>query len=504
MISRKQKATPTSFYQTLTLSPQNGGTILLNTQANSQQTLFEVPSGVFNHHNTILRFTQPQIAAAANSYFFNPANYFPYITKLEFFSSDNNIYLVNVFDVQKVSKLVGNCNLNPNDRTEIDGYCFNSQRKELQAAAAGYAGNIGFDDPFYYTNPNVALGAQSGLFSIADNFNVGSINYMGGNALVNQNFGARQIAIKLRDLLGGDGNFFCLNKDISYDKMYLRITWNSVSNIVFQINNVAAPPAFTDFTANLSMTNLALILYNQGNQLIAEAQRIQSLKTEEICYPDQVISITTLGGSNQMSQFKLKPVNQVSSLYKTYYGIYYPPISTGTTNRLIEDSNNIGVTTPAGVGQVVLPGQNFWGSAASTGGLMDNGKWQFLQQYVNSQLKLQLNAIQWDDYAHASNILIPSKNAFKSGFYYKFIGVIPNIFDSDYANQHCYNGQEMKGIYFSDVDKEINVTHQFTIAPGVITNIGNGGNLQHYMISIIMKKMYINNGIISYFQLPNK
>lgn len=121
-LSKTKNVEPSSFYQNLKFTPNNGSSITLG---NSTQTsIIELtPQSIINFSKLKLQFTRSALSAAAgaSNYYFLNNSFCSFINRLQIFDS-KNLILLDLNNCEIVSKAL-QFNKEAADRTETN--CFN-------------------------------------------------------------------------------------------------------------------------------------------------------------------------------------------------------------------------------------------------------------------------------------------------------------------------------------------------------------------------------------------
>lgn len=311
-----------SFLKNIKLSPQTGGNSL--SLANSQASVvFEIPAtNVISLYDLQLSFTRGASTPEAGNQQFIYNSFFPYINRVELFSA-NNEFLVNVFDVDKYTKLHAPLNLNPNTRNQNCGFMYNSDRILNNSGANGAANNtllINSLDTDCFDWSDAPLLVNENPFNIASHTLSDFSNIIAED--INTSIPAEIISIKLRDLL--PDTIFNVKKQIYLSRsIYLRLWFNPVNKWGFNLN-VGMGPLLIITTSNLTfvspISNISLSVMYQGNPSVVQAITDASNTLEQIIMPELTLSTIQLSNTNQTSSVKIVSNSPFSRLYKTYIG----------------------------------------------------------------------------------------------------------------------------------------------------------------------------------------
>ena len=461
-MDQKKYNTPSSFYKNFKLTSQ--GTNVTSIGTSTQQLLFEIPAdNIVNLSRCSLSFYRLTVTNnvgvdtnATNTYCI-PTNYFPFIQRLELYTS-NNIRLVDVQNVDIYNKLSAPCNFNFLQNTSENGLLFPSRRLVTGASLVG----DGYINSYSLSSTIIGYG----------NIDYGTAQ---GNYSVNVNFGAnRRINVRLGDILCD--SIFNVDQDIYFGKtLYLRITLNPIDKILMDVGA-------NDFSTFASVTNKLLKVSNfslnilvQANPMISQLVKENNTKGQTLIIPEIYSnSYQMIGGGQKSSILKVLSNAPKCKLYKLYSclissnnGAY---LNINNTSNWDSSEGDVDV-------QTVL------------------GKYNYIYMYLNSNNILNLDVNLDDDL----NLILQQygSHSFTDYISFRDTGVFAYVFDSQKIEkgEGQYDGNTLKGIDFPSSNE-----HSLQVQYNCIStnnNISNNANYTNHMYAVVLKEIYLKNGDLS-------
>lgn len=417
------------------------------------QILIEIPSNiVFNPSLVTLSFTRGvSNNATLNTYNSIPSNYIPYFSRCELYSSNNNIMLVNVQNLDIYNKL--SSQLYDSFLDNQDNYNYSSVRTTTN--------NSVLTSDYFYDS-----GSASDRFLTYSNYEVGAISGVLPSKVVN---------IKLCDLI--PMSFFSINKNIySSSVLYLRLETNNLSNIMFNFGATSNLQNINGSeSTSLGITNLSLNIYCEGNSdLINIIRQQQSDKKEGHVIIQNEISNAQYSLSN----------------------------SAGTRGSIIKIVNNGNSDSRL---YMVLCSLTNTGNATSTYTIhnssnLSNLKYNSVQLYKDSDQILNFDTTLNQDLAYIDNMF--ENNSFNSTISYKNISPFVYCFSTKKITNSTVNGNLLDGCTFqSGGEISLNITYNMVAPLGnASTNIVNSTNqtsYNHNIFTIVKKRLYMKDGRFS-------
>ena len=436
---------PVSYYKNYAVNPIGSVPANLTAITNPQVT-FELPAdSLINFSRLIFSFSRGATPAthATNTYVAIPANFFSFLSRIEVYSGSGNLKLLDLTNADIYSKCSAHLN---ND------FLKNSNSNGLIYSKKG-------DDFIPNSNKELdgAVVTKDAVLTY-QNYEIGGLS----SGTANQPLPSNNYNIRLGDAY--PDTIFNLNKTIYIAKsVFIRMTFNNTSRIVCGIS-AGLPLAINNVTMPIS--NFALKTYTENDPLIIDQVKKQSMNGASYVMPDIVsnqISVSGAGVKGLQSKFTNMTGNADSRLYKCYSILN----STGT-----------------GSAGTILPTSNY-----------QNGKYNYLSLFVNSQNILNLDVAANDDIHHM--ILQHKDHSITNDDILKDNGVICNVFDTSLAHKE-YNVDELKGLTFGNGD--ITINWQYTI-PANLTSpafpVYGSASYDNYQFGVILRKLYAKDGQLS-------
>ena len=456
-MDQKKFQTPSSFYKNFKITSQ--GTNITSIGQSTQQLLFEIPAdNVVNLSRCSLSFNRLLVSAvsAANRLYIIPTNFFPWIQRLECYTS-SNIRLCDVQNVDIYNKIAGPCNFNFLQNTTQNGIFFPSTRIDktlsIDNGDAYYASETNSLNLIGYNN--LDYGATAGNFT--DNIGFGS---------------RRKINLRLGDLL--PDSIFNVDQDVYFGKtIYIRITINSIDKILMECGSSFGENTFNSVSSKtLNVSNFTLNVFVQGNPLIASLVKENNMKGQTLIIPEIYSnSYQMIGSGTKSSILKVLSNAPKCKLYKMY--------------SCLISSNKTGYLT-------INNSSNYDASAGKDG---SRGKYNYCYLYLNSNNLLNLDITQDDDL----NLMIQQygSHSFTDYISWRDVGVLPFVFDSERIekNEIQYDGNTLKGIEFPPSNE-----HSIQVQYNTISyndNISNSANYTNHIYAVVVKEIYLKAGDVS-------
>lgn len=452
------KYKPSSFYKKTNVPSISGSSQTLKTTAVINN--FYIPSGVINFSLMELQFTAVIPDAGNLLYVLMHADYFPYITRIELYSLKNKVVLLDCQDVDKYNKIINPMYRDFKRRSEGSGFFHKSGRSTANDV-------ILTDDPVVQAlatvSPNsvtkyatdvshVEIGKD--LCSVWINGPVGD-GVNAGNTTVNLN-------LKLGDLL--HDSIFSINKDIMVENLLLKITWNSIGNIYFaadanRANGIVA-------ANNIAITNLGLNVFSQSNYEIVNNIQKRNEAGEELIIPSIDLYTQPFDQNLTAHNDGFKPVSAFANsyLYKVYSSIFITDVfaaAAATSQRQNNSSNH------------------------------NTGLWTNCRFFLNNDELKSVNASLNEDYDDMAQNFKLEGTSLYNRIMVRHSGAVLTVFDSDKIDVfNEYSNDELKGISYNYQNKEISISHKWTL-PVIASTKTN------YYYIITLRSVYSKNGIFS-------
>ena len=452
-MDQKKYQTPSSYYKNFKLTPQ--GTNITNIGTSTQQLLFEFAAdNVVNLSRCSLNFNRllASASSAASTRYIIPTNYFPYIQRIELYTS-NNIRLVDVQNCDIYNKNSAPVNFNFLSNTSQNGLLFPSSRVDnTLSVIAGDA----------YLNSVI----KSSVLMGSNNLDYSDL---AGNFTANVGFGTRRkINVRLGDIL--PDSIFNVDQDIYFGKtLYCRITLNPIDKIMVQVaSDLSTYTALGSVSLNVS--NFQINMYVQANPMISQLIKENNNKGQTLIIPEIYSNSYQLVGSGLKSSI-LKVLSNAPKckLYKMYSCL----INSNAANKF-----NINNTS------------NY--DANNDGTL---GKYNYIYLYLNSNNILSLDTTTDDD---LNNCLLQyGSHSFTDYISWRDCGVFPYVFDSQKIEkgEMQYDGNTLKGIDFPN-SNEISLQISYNCI-STNDNISNNANYTNHVFAVVLKEVYLKNGDLS-------
>jgi len=436
---------PVSHYKNYAISPTGTNITELNTTSNPQIT-FEFPAdSILNFSRVHLTFNRTNTSGntVASNYLYIPTNYFPFISRIELYTSGGNLKLVDLpqADVYSKSSAYMNNNFLKNFG-KVSSILYPKQN---------YGGNLINDLPNSSANGDGNSVVEFDSYEWSDG----------------AEFGARAYNVRLGDAF--PDTIFNLNKSIYVAKsVFLRITFNNINKIVGTCVKASTVPVAFSNTSKMAVSNFQLKIYSENDPLIIEQLKNQSRQGVSYVMPDIVSNVINTQGSG-VKGFQMKVSNMTGNNDSRLYKCYSILNATG---------NN------AYIPYLILPTSNY-----------NNEKYNYLSLFVNSFNILNLDTTMADDLQHL--VLQNADHSITDLTYIKDIGSICNVFDTSPAKKE-YNQDELKGLLFGP-SGDITINWQYTIPTGVDDVISGGTNpsYENYQHAVILRKLYAKDGQLS-------
>lgn len=518
----------TSYYKNLLISPiGGGGTQTLSTSPAYVQ--FEIPSGVYNFSRMTLEFTLANTnASAAQSLYILPTDYCSLIQWVQMYTSNSNVYLIDLQNVDIYSKSLASV-LDYKNRSKNDGFIFQSDRSGIEssqtlvinvgndanppvvAAVNGItpAVNVLPSNLYIVTQPDtqnnqavtssgyhvkcdfltsLVAGTQTFVAGKPGNVNeLSHIHYQ--KNVATSRFLTENYNIKLKDLL--HDSFFIIDKDFYIaSSMFLKIIFNTRDKILFQLSGASNAGNLAGNTINVALanaqdvtlTNIWLMSYIQANPQLEMMVRESSNKTETIIMPRVMTNSMSFaaGSTNQNTTFRVNSIFE-SRLYKNYYQI----VDTGSTLVPNYTSNILMWATSCNDLHEELGGgaiANQWAIGRCL---------SYYQIYINNQLFLFHNPTKYEDYDYYKQYFKKTSLTNAKAFYNQ--GGIYTVFDTEPVDgENEYKLVNYKGLQMPNNEQ----IFQYNITSN--SNAGATGTVGapiHYLHSILLCKLYYKSGL---------
>ena len=438
-----------SYYKIINVQ-QQGSLPAFNNSKN--QILIEFPSNiVFNPSLVTLSFTRAASNnATLNTYNAIPANYIPYFSRCELYSSSNNIKLVDVQNLDIYNKL--SSQLYDSFLENQDNYNYSSVRSTLN--------NVVLTSDYFYDS-----GTSSDRFLTYSNYEVGSVSSILASKVIN---------IKLCDLI--PMSFFSINKNIySSSVLYLRLETNNLSNIMFNFGATSNLQNINGSeTTSLAITNLSLNIYCEGNNdLINIIRQQQSVKEGHIIIQNEISNAQySLSNSSGTRGSIVKIVNNGNSDSRLFMVLSsLTNTANATSTFTINNSSNL-----------------------------NNLKYNSVQLYKDSDQILNFDTTLNQDLLYIDNMF--ENNSFNSTISYKNISPFVYCFSTKKITNSTINGNLLDGATFqSGGEITLNITYNMVAPAGsASTNIVNSTNqttYNHNIFTIVKKRLFMKDGRFS-------
>lgn len=452
---------PSSFYKKINTPSISGSsqTIGPNPVINN----FYIPSGVLNFSLMELRFnfTIPEVNAR---YIFFHCDYFPWITRMELYSTANKIPLVDIQDVDKINKLCNPMYLDYKKNSVGSGFFHKSTRSTT-------TGVLRVDDPpiqaLATVSPNSITTDSTGTANIGVEKNLpgiwttGAIGNGGGAGNV-----SAAVTIKLKDLI--HDSIFSINRDIPSENLILKITWNTRGNIYYtgdanKANNAVA-------AADIAITELGLNVFSQNNPDIVKTITQRNEVGEEYVIPHIELYTQPFAANLTGHSTGIRPESAFSNshLYKTYSSIFITDIfedGAATNQRQNNCSNH------------------------------NAGLWTNCIYYLNNDIIKEVSATNNEDFNDMADRFKLDGTSLYDRTLVRHSGAILTVFDSDKIDIHDeYNKNELKGIPFNYMGRDVSIQHKWTL-PAI------NQTKTDYYYCVVLKSLYSKNGKFSMLPL---
>lgn len=223
--------------------------------------------------------------------------------------------------------------------------------------------------------------------------------------------------------------------------LYLRITWNPVVNIGCSSLTAIGGAGGTPLSCTFPISNLSLSVYSQANPIIENMLKEKFMTMQEIIIPDiQANWIGMTASTYQATSIKVIWNWNKWALYKTYCVLTCSDI----VGNIFNWNNN---------------------SNAYNNNVY---KWSNFKLYVNTNLILDLNARQGDDYKHVTSQ--HTNHSFSSTRFFYDVSPVVNVFDSNTIGDESNYDGSLKGLLFDNSNNELMLQHQFNTANNAYTH----------------------------------
>lgn len=399
------------------------------------QSLFEVPSSnIIDPYDIHIAFNFPAVTHDnANVAAMIAKNYCNYWTRLEAFTAQNN-YLCNAEQLNIYSALTAPITLNASKRTEIQGFMHQSNRTVIPSGDGTNTLAI-TGDPF------VQCQLPAKAYNEYSNFQTTT-----GKA-INTPTIAKAYCIRLGDLC--PDSFFNVSKKLYLSSpIWIRFTWNVKNNLVFG-SDVNMANSIVYAGGDIAISNLRLITSIEADPLIVSIIQQRSKELEELVIPDLRTTTFSFGASTiQSTSVRVIP-DAECKFWRMYYGLQ--------TVDAVGDLNNLS---------------------------NDNAKVTSITTNVNSKFLKTIQTALNEDFEDVLEYF--DNHSLKSINSYKNFSTFVNVFDTE-----KYKGepikQELRGLDFMN-GGEIVVNMQANTANNAYT---------HWAFCVVLKKIYMKNGILS-------
>lgn len=469
-LETKNIVKPVSYYKNYSVNPIGSVPSVLSANTNPQIT-FELPSdSIINFSRLIFSFSRGATDAthAAGTYAAINNNYFSFLSRVEVYSGQGNLKLLDLNNADIYSKASAhlmndflknspsNCLLYP--RKTANGNIWNTTVSK----------NINIGSDFL---PTSAINKNA--INTYQNYELSPYQVdASGNLVANVALLANDYTVRLGDAY--PDTIFNLNKSIYIAKsVFIRFTFNNTSKILCGIAydgnltpTAATVAACVVGASNMPVSNFALKTYSENDSLIIEQVKNQARNGVSYVMPDVVVNQISVSGSGTkglQTKYSNMTNNSDSRLYKCYSLLN--ATGANTTNALYPTSN------------------------------YNNGKYTYLSLFVNSQNVLNFDITSKDDIQHM--ILQHQTHSITDDDTIKDNGVICNVFDTSPAKKE-YNEDELKGLAFGS-SGDITINWQYTISPGAANIVSGGANptYDNYQFGIILRKLFARDGMLS-------
>lgn len=457
-LDNKIKQEINSYYRVITQGPQGS---LPSFNASKNQILIEIPADiVFNPSLLTLTFTRGDSATSAASTT-NAINNFsiPYFSRIELYSSSNNMQLVNIQNLDLYNKLsIG-----------LYSQFLQNQQSYLCASDRTAIGN-GISGDYFY---------DSG--STSDRF----ITYCTSEDATAETTAlkGRVISIKLCDLC--PQSFFSINRNIySSTILYLRLETNQLNNILFNFGANGATSNINSATTSIAITNLQLSIYCEANPDLINIARQQQNSKEGLALvlPEVNNAQYSISASAGTRGSIVKVVNNSSADSRLYMVL---SCLTNTKNAnstyTINNMSNYNITSSG----------------------LANPKYNQAQLYINSNLILNHDVNLNQDMNYVDQMF--KNHSFNSNLAFKNISPFVYVFSTKKIENNLTDGNLLDGCVFpSGGEITVNILYNCvaTVATSdtqefVVNPFGNS-TYNHNIFTVTKRKIYMKDGKFSY------
>ena len=335
-----------SYFKNLNITPINGSNSFF-LQGSQYQVQFEIPISCWNPYWTTISF---QIGTAFPNADANTKNvgiwsqYCPFFNRCELYSSQGNVYLCNVQQMDVYTRLAMQLNLDSTKRDAQMGGINNSARAGNVNAGQPTFGNAGRVAADNYIGDSLLVSDTTGanVYAIPapNSVTPGFLNTPVATGTGNPGF---LYSMRLGDLLP-DSIFNCNNSFWLSKVLYLRLTFNPYTNIITNYNftagvapQVTAPTALPGAVTGIQINQLSLQLRIEGDERAIAARKALAETASSVVFPYVYnFSQSSQGGGQMQTSYTLASDNSaIFKLFRLYSGI----LRTGGTQFPIDFSN---------------------------------------------------------------------------------------------------------------------------------------------------------------------
>ncbi len=463
-----------SYFKNIQLQPINGSSNI-EVKGSQQQTQFEIPISAWNPYWSVLSFSvkTPTGHAGDNCINVIPTNYCPWFNRIELYTASGSVYLVNIQQADFYSYLA--CPVN-HDYKEVpyeEGFCARSQRKNWGTGYTPAANDFVTGDPLFAVD--AAGTAKIGV--------VPNTPFVQGQSICNTTTAANPAtamnqftySISLRKLL--PDSFFNINNTFWLSKvLYLRLTWNPISNIMFSATSTAASPTVitTYDLANdskIDVSNINLQINVEGDEGCIQAKKMLAEQPSTIVVP-YIYNWSQAQNGNGTLQTSYTLASDGSAVYKLYR--LYSGLSRSLGNFPISFAN--------------------WNTTAAPGFQDTAGIFNRVFLYINGILIKNYNL----DPTSLNMLVSDIKNNFTNSSLEDtrtilVYGGIPQQFTTDPSPEQdndVYSNMIAKGLDASKSNLAINIQYQMAGAGNV--------SAQLYLFPVTLKSFGYSQGVFNY------
>lgn len=344
-----------SYFKNINITPINGSA-KIEISTSQQQSTWEIPISCFNPYWTTISFVYDCPTAVLNNCFSLHNRYCPFFNRVELYSSNGNVYLVNQQSADIYSRLACPLNNDFRHRGEEEGPISISKRS-IAGNSTTNPRDVFSSDPFVVLlNDNTTVvGLKASSYNEPQNAVTGT-GYGAGDPATGGTIPKKVFSFRLGDIL--PDSFFNLNNSFYLSKvLYLRVTWNSRDYIYYTTSQAAdANPSVFSNTAgpvdllhgaasNITITNLALQCKIEGDEGMINAKRMLTQQPSTILVPYVYNWSQSTGGSgiSQTSYTLASDGSKIFRLFRLYSGMVRS--GKGNAAPIKIDCNNVGGTS---------------------------------------------------------------------------------------------------------------------------------------------------------------